>query len=38
MDEVSSNHEPLIITHENRFVYAFIESDLIIIQCRYHYD
>ena len=26
------------INDEHRLVYTFIESDLVIIQCRYHYD
>jgi toxin YoeB len=26
------------INDEYRLVYAFIESELVIIQCRYHYD
>jgi len=26
------------ITDEHRLVYAFTEDELIIIQCRYHYD
>ena len=26
------------INDELRLVYTFVESDLIIIQCRYHYD
>ena len=26
------------INDEHRLVYTFVESDLIIIQCRYHYD
>jgi toxin YoeB len=26
------------INDEHRLVYTFIEGDLIIIQCRYHYD
>ena len=26
------------INDEHRLVYTFIESDLIIVQCRYHYD
>ena len=26
------------INDEHRLVYTFIEKDLVIIQCRYHYD
>lgn len=26
------------INDEHRLVYTFIESELVIIQCRYHYD
>ncbi len=26
------------INDEHRLVYTFIEDDLIIVQCRYHYD
>ena len=26
------------INDEHRLVYTFIEDDLVIIQCRYHYD
>jgi toxin YoeB len=26
------------INDEHRLVYTFIETDLVIIQCRYHYD
>jgi toxin YoeB len=26
------------INDEHRLVYTFVESDLIIVQCRYHYD
>jgi toxin YoeB len=26
------------INDEHRLVYIFVESDLIIVQCRYHYD
>lgn len=26
------------INDEHRLVYTFIEADLVIVQCRYHYD